>query len=296
MPYSQRWGGPHPGCLIILLDQSGSMNDNFRAGRIGENRKKSDVVATVLNNLLEELIKSNTTGQQIKSRADIAVLGYGDNVVQSALPYAFAGKSFATLPELRADPLRIETRIKKEMDDMGSLVELPVYFPILVEPKAGGNTPMTAALTKARELAEQWVAAHPDNYPPVVLNVTDGAATDVSDIKNPAELLQAADALRRVRTSDGEALLFTCHITEFDVDEVHYPEAESQVPSDPYNLGLNLFRISSELPEAARTQYQTGTGQLLPAGARGFIYNGDAASIGKLFWFATIGATIDPNK
>lgn len=288
MPYEKQWGSTHPGCLIILLDQSGSMDDPFGGTQLGAGKKKKDMVATVLNNLLHEFIKSNTVGTTIKPRADVAVLGYSGNSVTSALSGSLAGKSFITLKDLNDNPLRIDPRTKKEMDDTGNIIEVPVYFPVWVESVASGGTPMCAALGKAKELAEQWVSAHPENYPPVVINVTDGAATDGDPITPAKELLS-------VRTSDGETLLFNCHITEKPDPTVEFPVSDSGLPNDQF--AKPLFDMTSVIPETAIKNIAGATGTTLAIGSRGFVFNGDAASVRQMFIFATVGAqALDPNR
>jgi uncharacterized protein YegL len=166
-------------------------------------------------------------------------------------------------------------------------VQRTIEAPIWIEPKAGGSTPMCAALRRARELASQWVMSHPENYPPVVINVTDGQATD-------GDPTQDAYSLRQVRTSDGETLLFNVHITETRSMAVYYPASEGEVMNDKF--ARLLFSISSEIPESSRNLLaQQGT--MLQPGARGMIYNGDALSVRQMFQFGTLAATIplDPN-
>lgn len=288
MPYEKQWGSTHPGCLIILLDQSGSMDDPFGGSQLGAGRKKKDMVATVLNNLLHEFIKANTVGTMIKPRADVAVIGYSGSGVTSALSGGLSSKPFVTLKDLNDNPLRIDARTKKEMDDTGNIIEVPVYFPVWVEPVASGGTPMCAALKKAKELAETWVSAHPDNYPPVVINVTDGAATDGDPMVPAKELLS-------VHTSDGATLLFNVHITDKSDPEVAFPNTDLGLPNDPF--AKPLFDMSSVIPETAIKNIATATGTTLAVGSRGFIFNGDAGSVRQMFIFATVGASVlDPNR
>ena len=288
--YTKPWGRLHPGCLILLLDQSGSMDEKFGGLQIGAGKRKADAVATMLNALLYEFIKANTVGLEVRSRADIAVLGYEGSTVRSALAGPLGAKEFVTLPDLLANPLRIETRMSKEVEE-GRVLEVPVQFPIWVAPQVGSVTPMCAALERARALAEQWTARHADSYPPVIINITDGASTD-------GDPSAAAVALCQVRTGDGAALLFNCHITNVVAVGVEFPSSASAVPAGGEELGRALFGLSSIIPDAARQAIATATGQVLDAGARGFIYNGDGGSIRQMFTFATIGATQrvnDPN-
>lgn len=290
MAYNQQWASTQPGCLIIMLDQSGSMNGKFAGDQIGAGKRKCDMVATVLNSLLNELIKSNTVGETIKPRADIAVLGYGGNHVGSALSGTLASKEFVTLPELMANPLAVEQRKRREVGDDDSIVDIPVEFPVWVKPRTGTSTPMCAALYRARVLAEKWAAAHPTCYPPVIINVTDGASTD-------GDPTRAAQDLSVVHTADGAALLFNCHITDKRGTMVEFPGSESEVPNDKY--ARLLFSFSSTIPNSARETILATTGDTLPPNARGFIFNGDASSVRQMFVYATIGATapiVDPNR
>jgi hypothetical protein len=290
MPYNRAWGSAHPGCLIILLDQSGSMGDTFGGSQIGAGKRKCDMVATLVNSFLHELVETNSVGPEVRPRADIAVIGYNGNGVRSALGGALASKTFVTLPELRNDPLRVETRTKKEMDDTGSVVEQTVFFPVWVEPVADSGTPMCAGLRHAQNLAAQWAASHKDNYPPVIVNVSDGASTDGDPTSVGRDIAQ-------VRTSDGEALMFNCHITDLPTKEIAFVGSESDVPNDQY--ARQLFAMSSVIPETARTNILAMTQTELPGGARGFIFNGDAASVKQMFTFASIARTIplnDPNR
>src|SRR5260370_11512098 len=176
--YSRPWVGPDPGCIIFLLDQSGSMLAQFGAGVGNRGERKCDMVAAVLNGFLQELILINTIvgpegTTEVRPRADIAVVGYGGSGVASALGGILAYQPFVCLPELQADPVKVEQFEVKEVDPRtGMEVQRTIDVPIWVRPKADGGTPMCAALQRAKELASQWAASHPDNYPPVVINVT----------------------------------------------------------------------------------------------------------------------------
>jgi len=298
MSYQAQWGTPHPGCVIILLDQSGSMADTFGGNQVGAGNQKSDMVATLVNGLLKELITLNTSGTTIKPRIDIAVLGYESSSVRSALGGPLSGKDFVSLQELNDNPIRMEPRTKKEMDSTGNVIEIPVYFPIWIEPISGGGTPMVQALQRARDLAQKWVreyptkypqAPHPAPYPPVVINVTDGAATD-GDITGPCH------DITRISTPDGNALLYNCHITNISSGTIEFPVSASELPPDSSNLATLMFSVSSEIPETARNNYEAATGQKLKPGAHGMIFNGDANSVRQLFKVGTLGAQIDPNK
>ncbi|GCF10251.1 VWA domain-containing protein [Dictyobacter arantiisoli] len=285
--YTQVWAGSRPGCLIFLLDQSGSMADPFGAAQAGAGRRKCDMVATVLNGFLNELIVSNTVAQrdgttEVRPRAEVAVLGYEGISVEPVLQGNLTGRTFVGLSELQMNPLDIERRHRTEIDDTGQEIEITVPFPVWVKAKAGAGTPMCMALQQAHELAQEWVAQHPDSYPPVIINVTDGVASD-------GDPLEVAQAIRQVATNDGEALVFNVHITDINLAPITYPATSEALPADPY--AQLLFEMSSVIPESSRKLLQSLLGREVEPGAKGLIFNGDAASVRQMFVFASVPAT-----
>ena len=62
-------------------------------------------------------------------------------------------------------------------------------------------------------MVAEWCDAHPDSYPPTILHVTDGQSTD----GNPQDI---ADGLRKLRTNDGQALLFNLHVSTLGAKEI----------------------------------------------------------------------------
>lgn len=79
---------------------------------------------------------------------------------------------------------------------------------------------------------------HPDSYPPTILHVTDGESTD----GDPQDI---ADALRKLHTSDGEALLFNLHVSTHGAHEIVFAQDDSGLVDDYSKM---LFRMSSPLP------------------------------------------------
>jgi hypothetical protein len=223
----------------------------------------------------------------------VSVLGYsGTKGVGSALPSAIRSADFVSLPDLRRNPRRIETRTEKMLDDTGKFYEEEVYFNIWVDADADGGTPMCEALRRATDLAGKWAASHRDNYPPVVINVTDGVATDGTAI----DVTREAETLRAVSTSDGALLLLNCHITDQSNPKLEFPASESEVPNDEF--ALMLYRTASEIPESSRTAFFNATSRELVSGTRGYIFNGDADSVRRLLVFASTAAApnADPNR
>src|SRR5262249_61620515 len=95
--------------------------------------------------------------------------------------------------------------------------------PIWLERNSAGSTQMRAALNKTMETVADWCERHPGSYPPTILHVTDGQSTDgVPD--------EAAEGLRRLSTTDGQALLFNLHVTSAGGGGIIFPTAGGEVP------------------------------------------------------------------
>ncbi len=292
--YARFWNSANPGCMIFLIDRSESMGDQFAREQVGGGRRKCDMVATIFNSFLNELITVNTSVQmdgntEVKRRADICALGYEGSTVTSVLDGVLSSQPFVSLADLQMNPMDIEIRTRKEVDDTGNFYNVEIPFPIWIKAKHNGGTPMCAALHRAQDMASQWAMNHADNYPPVIINLTDGIATD-------GDPTSVAQQIMQVSTNDGNALLFNVHITGINSSPVLYPASESELPNDQY--ARQLFKISSVIPESSRTLLGSLLGYEVPPGARGMIFNGDASSVRLMFNFVSAPATqpIDPNR
>lgn len=273
MPYTAEISRANPGCLIFLIDQSSSMDDPIGRAPGGDRAdadtplRKADVVADALNRLLFELSVRCAKEEGVRDYFHIAVLGYG-STVRPALSGPLAGRELVPLSEIVAHPARFDARVKKTSDGAGGLVARTIEFPVWVEPIASGGTPMCQALGSAAALVRGWVDDHPDGFPPIVLNLTDGESTD----GNPAE---PATRLRYHVTGDGEALLFNLHISSNRADPIEFPGPNDPLPDQYARL---LSTMSSELPPGMRA-YATEQGHDVTDAARGFVFNADLSAV-----------------
>ncbi|TQM85582.1 hypothetical protein FHX81_8076 [Saccharothrix saharensis] len=263
MTYAAEISRANPSCFVFLVDQSASMNDPIGGGR----QRKADVVADALNRLLAELSVKCAKEEGVRDYFHVAVIGYG-HAVGSAFTGPLAGRDLVPLSQVADQPARVEKRTKKVPDGAGGLVETTTRFPVWVDPVAHGATPMCRALASAESLVSDWVSRHPDSFPPIVLNLTDGESTD----GDPAG---AAWAVQTHVTADGAALLFNLHVSAADTVPVTFPDTDVALP-DTY--ARTLFGMSSPLPPHMRF-YALQQG--VPAGdlARGFVYNADITSV-----------------
>jgi len=288
--YSKQIDRANPGCIVFLADQSNSMLDGIGGGA----KPKIEVVATALNRFLGELISMCEKGEtEPRHYFDVGLIGYttdnmGGPVVSSMYSGALAGRELIGIPDLYNSPLEIESRTKKEFQDdgAGGLTEVlvPINFPIWYKPPTPDKmfgTPMCTALSMAQQWISIWVAAHPNSFPPLVINLTDGEPTD-----GDPEQLGLADQLKALATADGNLLLFNCHLSSSPAESVFLPAAEAALPDE---LGRALFRMSSPLPDKMRQQAEI-KGISAPLGCKATAFNADAVSLLKMLSLGTVVA------
>jgi hypothetical protein len=264
MPYAAEISRTNPTCFVFLVDQSASMLEPF-GGRADKN--KADGVADAINRLLQNLVLKCAKADGIRDFFHVGLIGYGGRVV-SAFGGALAGQTLVPISQLTNNPLRVEQRTRKVDDSAGGLIEQKFKFPVWFESRPTGKTPMCAALATARTYLQAFLAAHPTCYPPLVINITDGEATD----GNP---LEAAQEVQALASRDGNVLLFNAHLSDKEVRPLEFPGDEGGLPDKFARL---LFRMSSVLPsrlaEAARAE-----GFPAGRGARGFVFNADLVAV-----------------
>ena len=273
MAYNAEISRGNPSCFVFLIDQSGSMADTFGGGE--GNQKKADGVADAINRMLQNLVIKCAKEEGIRDYFHVAVIGYGVQV-GPGFSGALAGKQIVPISEVGNSPARVEQRNKKVPDGAGGLVDQPVRFPIWFEAVASGGTPMSQALGQAKSIVENWLAQHPNCFPPIVINITDGEATD-------GDPINAAEEIRKLKSSDGEVLLFNCHLSSQRASTVEYPSSGETLPD---KFGQQLFQMSSVLPEHMRA-IATQSGMTINEGSRGFVFNADLVAIIKFLDIGT---------
>ena len=170
MAYTAEISRNNPSCFLFLIDQSGSMADNF-PGEVP--KKKADGVADAINKLLQNLVIRCAKEEGVRDYFYVGVIGYGATVGPS-FSGSLAGKELVAVSEIANSPARIEERVKKVDDGAGGLVDQKVKFPIWFEPTANGGTPMCQALGNAKSILQKWMGQHPNSFPSVVIHITDG--------------------------------------------------------------------------------------------------------------------------
>ena len=272
MPYNREVSRQFPARLIFLLDQSMSMLAPM--GGAGDGTSLMHVVAANLNQWIEQVIIKSTKGEDdLREYMDISVIGYTTDEaavpeIRPALGGELSGSEMVGLNDLNNNVARIEKGIDRIVDALGEVQEMEVERRVWVEPRAMYGTPMCAALMKAHELASEWVSQHPDCFPPVVINFSDGEATD----GDPREY---GKKLMEISTNDGNLLLFNCHLSPVDAGQILFPNSSELLPVSEDPFSEILFDMSSPFPE---TFLDRSGGHLMP-GARGMAFNANAVGL-----------------
>ncbi len=262
-----------PGCLIVLLDQSGSMSEQFGADK----RSKAVAAARAVNTALEAVVDQCTKGESVRDYFHVGVIGYGTNAAVELLGGGSGPGGLLTSSELEAKA-QVEEIETEEDDGTGKLKKerRSKWF----DPVYAGGTPMDDAFKLAADKLKEWVEKYPNSFPPMVLNITDGEP----NVPEAAE--SGAQVLQKVSTSDGDTLLFNCHISATGATAIEYPSADLGLPDDHSKW---LFRISSDIPDVLVGNAQAAGLSAVTPGSRGFVYN---ATAGKLVKFLRIGTVV----
>jgi hypothetical protein len=280
--YKASFTGKDPGCIVFLLDRSDSMNQAWRGG---SETMAAGAAASLNNVLLDLILKSMRGSGRAEYFFDIGIFGYGlrpvggGEGVESAFGGKLKGQPLVPLPALQANPLAVRQVSSADPDGLASRV------PVWVQPAHGYRTPMCQAIAVAGGHVYDWAAAHPNSFPPVIINITDGMVTDSP--YEGADLDEWAKRLKGIQTSDGPVLLFNLFLSPAGDAGTLFPTSEFGLPQP----GPELFRISSALPPPMFAS-AASKGIAVSAGARGFGFNADRPTL-DTFMEITLGTSVE---
>jgi hypothetical protein len=205
--YQRAISSKNPGCIVFLLDRSDSMSQEWRGGA----ETLAEGAAAVINDSLMKLcLRSARKLSGIAHYFDVGVFGYGlrpvagGEGVESALGGKLQGRPLVALPDLGDNPLTLRKVSPHAWATTGRV-------PVWVEPVHGYRTPMCEAIAVAGGHVYEWASAHTDSFPPIIINITDGVATDSP--YEGASLEEWAKRLTSIQTSDGPVLLYNIYLS-----------------------------------------------------------------------------------
>ncbi len=279
MPYTAEITRDSPTFFLFLVDQSRSMQEDISAG--GAPLQKAVGVADSINRWLSELSVKCAKIDGIRDYYSVGVIGYG-KTIGSALGGQLTGRDYLPISEIAENPARLEERTRKISDGSGGFVEQVVKVPVWVDPVANGATPMCRAFNEAHRILTKWLGEHPDCFPPIVINITDGEATD-------GEPTARMTGLRNLSSSDGNVTLFNLHLSANpDATPIIFPDSADDLP-DSY--ARTLFDSASPLTQAMRTLAREHGIQATKS-SKAFVLNADMVLLVQAIDIGTRPATL----
>ena len=118
----KQWSSAEPGLLVILLDKSGSMNENYQGSETA-----AEFAAKAVNKVIDNIIQRSFDGEAPKNRCFISVIGYNSNVSELRSGW---------LKDLAEKPLRYEKMQQKIPDGTGGILPPGQIRGLLCEPGA----------------------------------------------------------------------------------------------------------------------------------------------------------------
>lgn len=263
--YSAKITRANPSAFIILIDQSGSMDESVVFD--SNTMPKAEAVALMANMLIGEIVNRSRREEGVRDYFHIAAAGYSDDKVYPA----FGGSQyFVSTSQLAGMDVRRARYTRERALPTGENVMMVIEHKFWIEPQSRSNTPMYQALDKAHELARKWCddPAHSLSYPPIIFNITDGEASDADD----TALMQIAEKIKSLATADGNALLINIHIAaDSEMPPTLFPATAEELGNAAH--ARLLYEMSSPMPE----RYSADIVRLrTPAGRgtfRGMSYN-----------------------
>lgn len=250
-----------PASIILLLDQSGSMNR--RIGGMAVQKKVA--VADGVNRLLYNCVLTASREDGVRPYYYFGLIAYGvPGGVASVFGQDF-GRDLLSISEIADNAKRPGEPTASRHNGTRGTVEEELPMPIWFEPSGGGQTLMNAAFQRALTMVTASIHRFPHSFPPIVINVTDGGWTD----ENPSATVRE---IEEQATEVGNALVFNCHVSEVAGQSLLCPG-----PSEIETLDPKLRRIydlSSLLPATMR-EFARGLGFTFEEGARGYVHNAD---------------------
>ena len=140
---------------------------------------------------------------------------------------------------------------------------------------------MCGAMDYVLQILRPWCDSHYFSFPPIVIHITDGESQDGNPEGN-------AESVRSIATSDGQVLLFNCHLSTLQTESLLFPVSEESLADEFARL---LFRMSSPLPDLMVKNAEVFGVAIRPS-ARGMAFNADAT---KMIQMINVGTVVSQN-
>ena len=289
MPYSADINRANPSCFLFLVIQCMGMVFGM-PGMPGQT--KGQVAVDAVNRIVDTLVQRCSQGMDVRDYFHIGILGFSSEGVlfnrgklenTSALAGTTPERPFLPISQV-AEIAEMEERQVRENYGSGEIVEVTRRMPVWLRNRKGKWDPMRQMLELMERPLSEWVGQYPTSYPPTVVIVCDGWATD-------GDPSQAAERLKSLRTEDGNVLLYAVHLSSAkEALPTMFPSRENGLPSmgEAIDDSKMMFRMTSVLPETTRRQAES-LGFSVDDNSRGLILNADAVALAQFLDIGTRG-------
>jgi len=240
---------------------------------------KIDAAAWVTDHWLYQLVEACGGGEtgEFKHYLDLAVLKFSDKISSG-----FDGIPIEELPTTVKNVNAVGKFVKSDVTRNGQSSTLLKW--IDTDPELGGQTKMCGALESSVDMIDKWIPNNQESFPPVVLCVTDGQATDC---ESGEKLYEICDKIKAYKTDNGNALIGCLHVTSDEINPILFPTSEQFVIEnckDPF--APFLFNMASTIPDELVERAQKYN---LPIkkGSKFFVYGSNFDSAANFFRFGT---------
>ena len=276
MPYTAEISRANPACFLFLVIQCLTV---------------PAYSADAVNRIVDTLSQRCSSGMDIRNYFHIGILGFttggflgtGSMKNTYTLPGTTPERPFLPISQV-VEVAEIEERKVKENYGGGEAVEVTRRMPVWLRHRRGFFDPMCEMLKSIESPLTNWIDDHPNSYPPIVIVICDGYATD-------GDPLSAAQRIRSLRTNDGNVLLFTVHLSSnIGSRPTLFPSREDGLQSlgEGADDSKMMFRMTSVLPEGSR-RAAADLGFAVDEESRGFVLNADAVSLAQFLDIGTRG-------
>ncbi len=285
MPYTADISRVNPACFLFLIIDCMGMGVAMpgHPGRI-----KGEIASDAVNRIVDTLVQRCSSGMEVRDYFHIGILGFTSErgrgrrlEITNFLPETIPEQPFLPISQVAEAAKIVERRVRENYG--GEIIEVKRRMPVWLQVEPKNWDPMRGMLEFVERPLAEWTELYPNAYPPTVIVVCDGWASDGDPQK-------AAQSIRNVRTNDGNALLFIVHLSSAQTEPTMFPAQENGLPSlgeAPDDSRL-MFRMTSVLPESIRWQ---AANMGIPAGegSRGLILNADAVALAQFLDIGTHG-------
>ena len=163
----------HRGLFVIAIDCSASMQERITFNSLS--LSKAEAVALVCNYTIDELIARATRQGIVRDYYDIAVIGYSGDSIQPLIGDGTQQRiAIDLLAKMAPEPCSYT--FDQNPDD-GTTVGATFTLRPWITPRAAANTPMHKAMIEIERIVAEWcrMPENRDSFPPVVINISDGA-------------------------------------------------------------------------------------------------------------------------